>query len=302
MAAQVLAQANATMRLRSTATPARRADFSADADRFDMLSLHRPVEDDPKDDQDGRHDQHQVRHAPEAADGQVGEVARVCELQRDAARVGIIQSDDHGASAEGRNESVHTQFGDDDFIDDADRCPDRDDDQHCDRNRQLIEAQQSHQQEAAEARDVADAEVEVSGDERDRKTSRHDGPDRHVVQDIAEVADRRERPRLGDRECRQHRDQHDDCAVSSEQPEDGRSIESHRRLSHMRRIALGRHPQRSAFPPRVRFRDRVAFGHEIFRQHFGSVVRRDGQAPSSSRAYCGLLFRTWSTFALVTIV
>src|SRR5262245_53300522 len=47
--------------------------LGADADRLDVLALHGAVEQDPQQRDDHGHDQHQMRHAPEAADADVGE-------------------------------------------------------------------------------------------------------------------------------------------------------------------------------------------------------------------------------------
>jgi hypothetical protein len=75
-----------------------------------MLSLNGPVQEDPEHKQQGRHDHDEVRHAPEPTDGNFGELSGVGQLQRNAARVSIVQSDNHGACAKSGNESVYAEF------------------------------------------------------------------------------------------------------------------------------------------------------------------------------------------------
>ena len=55
--------------------------LGADAYGLDMLSLDGPIQKDPEHEQQGRHDHHEVRHAPpEPANGDIGKLARVGKL------------------------------------------------------------------------------------------------------------------------------------------------------------------------------------------------------------------------------
>ena len=81
-----------------------------------------------------------------------------------------------------------------------------------------VEAQEADDQDPAEARDIADAEVEIAADQRHGETGGDDGADRHVIEDVSEVADGREGARLGDREDRDHQAKRDEGAVGAEYP------------------------------------------------------------------------------------
>ena len=252
--------AKATMRLRSTATPARRADSGADADRLDVLALHRAVEDHPEQRQDRGHDDDQMRDAGDPADGDVGEFARLGELQRDAAGIGVVQPDDDGAGAERGDEGIDADLGDDDAVDDADQRADADDERgwRAGSDRPAV-AQQPDDQQAAEARDIADAEVEIAGDQRHGQAGRDDGADRHIVEDVAEIADRREGARLQEREDQQHRDQHDDGAVGAEQAQQCGAPIARRRADGDSAAAR---PPGAAPPTPASFRQRMVNGHD----------------------------------------
>src|ERR1700742_367172 len=119
------------------------------------------------------------------------------ELKRNAARIGVVQTNDDRAGPKRRDERVDAKLGDDHSIDDADRGADHDDDERRERYRQLIEAEKPDKQQAAEARHVTDAEIKIARNQRNGEAARDDGANRHVVEDIPEVPDRRERAGLG---------------------------------------------------------------------------------------------------------
>ena len=96
------------------------------------------------------------------------------------------------------------------------RAPTTNHDRDCSRDRQLAGTEEPDDEHAAEAGDVADAQIEVACDQRYGQTSGDDRADRHIVDDVPEVADRRERAWLQDGEDQQHRDEDDDRAVGAE--------------------------------------------------------------------------------------
>src|ERR1700742_2743763 len=97
------------------------------------------------------------------------------ELKRNAARIGVVQTNDDRAGPKRRDERVDAKFGDDHSVDDADRGADHDDDEHGERYRQLIEAQEPDEQQPTEAGDITDAEIKIARDQWDGKPACDDG-------------------------------------------------------------------------------------------------------------------------------
>ena len=75
----------------------------------------------------------------ESAQRDVDEPARVGELKRNSARIGVVQTNDDRAGAERRNQRVDAKLGDDHSIYDPDYGANHNDREHRQRYGQLIE-------------------------------------------------------------------------------------------------------------------------------------------------------------------
>ena len=145
---------------------------------------------DPHDDQKRRHDEYRIRHAEQGApERDFGERARNANRDRKGA-VGEAQSGQHRADADRRDDGVDPDLGDEKAVDEADDDSDqkRERDAHWDR--QALLGHEAGDDEADEACDIADAEIELADHQREGEARRDDRGQRRLTEDVEEIRPR----------------------------------------------------------------------------------------------------------------
>ena len=185
------------------------------ADRLDFLADRRAFDKHPKRHDDERHEDDRIGNAEEpTTESQLQEGFRHAGDDRHAGRIGEREAYEDGADAERRDDGIHSELGDDQAIGDANQSPQSDDDRHRDCDRQLAVHDQSGDQHAVQARRIADREVHLADDERERQSAGDDHRQRRLVEDVDEIVEGGKRVGRQDGESDDHQRQPDDRRVA----------------------------------------------------------------------------------------